>query len=192
MKKIILASANAHKLKEFKDILEPLGYEVISFLDLLGNIEIVEDGTTFVENALIKARAIRKFTKLPVLSDDSGLMIDALDGFPGVYSARFMEHESYEKKCLTLISRLKNKKKAASFHCALVLIDEVGKEMIFEGEARGLIADTLSGKGGFGYDPMFYSIEGKKRFAEMSEKEKNTYSHRAKAVAKLLAYLNNK
>ncbi len=190
MKKIVIATGNEHKLLEFQKLLEPFGYKVCSLNELHITLDIEENGKSFKDNALIKARYVKRFTDDLVLADDSGLSIEALNGFPGIYSARFMAGYDYKDKCQEIIKRVSNKSKKASFHCALALIDD--KEHVFEGIVDGFITEELKGNNGFGYDPIFYCDEAKKNYAEMTSEEKNRYSHRGKAIKMLLDYLNKK
>lgn len=190
MKKLIIASNNAHKIKEIKSILAEFPVEVISLKEAGIDIDVEEDGTTFMENAYKKANEIFKLRKdAMVLSDDSGLVVDALGGAPGVYSARFAgEHGNDEKNNIKLLSLLEGKpfeERKARFISAIVLIIDENTVIKVEGEAEGYIKESLSGKGGFGYDPLFYFPKLHKTFGEMSEKEKNTVSHRARALQKL-------
>ena len=141
MKKLLIATSNKHKIEEFKQMLQPLGYEVISLLDIDHQFNIVEDGTTFSENALIKVRTIFNELHIPVCSDDSGLSVNALNGAPGVYSARFLgEDTSYDIKNQYIIDQVKDKEdKGAQFVCVIAYKDEQGNEYVFEGVVEGEI-----------------------------------------------------
>ena len=188
--KIIIATQNKGKLKEFKEVLEPLGYEVLSASDLNYNLDAInENGNTFQENALIKARYLHELSGLKVISDDSGIIIDDLPGELGIRSARFMgEDTSYSVKNETILKRLVNiESPKASFHCAIALVGE-NLEETFYGEVSGIIK-TAQGKGGFGYDPIFYPLGYESSFASMDSIEKNKISHRALAIIKLISFL---
>lgn len=200
MKKIVVASNNEHKIQEIKEILSDLPFEVISQKEAGIDIDVVEDGKTFAENAYIKASEIYTLVKSKdeymVLADDSGLEVEALGGAPGVYSARFAgEHGNSKKnndKLLDLLEGKKYDERKAKFVCAIVLI--LDKETIIrvQGESEGYIADSEKGPTGFGYDPLFYVPEFDKTFAEMSSEEKNSISHRGRALEKLLKELNER
>lgn len=188
MKKILIATKNKNKVKEFKEILQPLGYEVISLLDLKENIEIEETGNTFEENAIIKAKAIHAIYKCEVISDDSGLCIDYFDGKPGVYSSRWLgEDTSYDVKNAYILKEVgDSKKRGAQYVCAIAYVLEDGTSNVYTGICEGEIAYKAEGNKGFGYDPIFYYPPYQKTLASVSEEEKNAISHRGKAVAKLL------
>lgn len=195
MKKLIVASNNEHKIIEIKQILADFPFEVISLKEANIDVDVEEIGTTFEENAYIKANEIFKLTKdCLVLSDDSGLMVDALDGAPGVYSARFAgEHGNSKKNNEKLLSMLQGKsleERKARFVCALVLIIDKDKIISVRGEVEGRIAEAESGKDGFGYDPLFYVPEQHMTFAEMSGELKNSMSHRGRALEKLQVELS--
>lgn len=188
-KKIILATHNQHKTHEFRTALSEFDVEIISLDDLGYHDEIIENGNTFIENALIKARAIKKLYPYPVIADDSGLSINSLDGFPSIHSARFMENRPYLEKCSAINQMLKNKEdRSAFFTCVIAYIDDNG-EHIFEGKCSGIIIDDYRGKNGFGYDPIFYIPSLRKTYAELSEKEKNQISHRGQALLLFKKYL---
>lgn len=184
--KVILASNNKNKLKEIREILSPLGYELISQSESGINLEVDETGTTFEENALLKARAIYKISGTPVISDDSGLEVDYLNGAPGVYSHRYAgENATDEERCAKLISELEGveeEKRSARFVCVICYIDENGKEYTVRGTCEGLIGFKPEGENGFGYDPVF--MYNGKSFAQISADEKNSVSHRADALRK--------
>ncbi len=189
-KKIILATNNKGKVGEMKKILEPLGFEVLSQGEAGIDLSPEENGTTFEENSLIKARAIFEVCKIGVISDDSGLEIDALGKRPGVYSARYGGDLPYEEKCKMLINEVDetgNSDRTARFVAVVTYIDECGNQHSFRGECEGEIGLKPSGDNGFGFDPIFY--RGNKSFAEISAEEKNEISHRAIALKKLIEYL---
>lgn len=195
MKKIILASNNAHKIEEIKKILEGLPFEIKSLKDENINIDIEEDGNTFEENAKKKASEIANFLKnrgekeFIVMADDSGLEVDYLNGEPGIYSARYAgEHGNDKKNNEKLLKELKGvpkEKRGAQFVCQIVLVNGNDKYLSIRGEVRGRILEELSGKEGFGYDPLFFYAPLNKTFGELSSEEKNSVSHRACALKEL-------
>ena len=181
MKKLVVASGNKGKIKEIKAILGDR-YEVVSMKDEGCNLDVEETGSTFLENALIKAKAVYRMTGLPVISDDSGLEVYALDGAPGVYSARFAgdEHDD-EKNNEKLLNLMKGKdNRDAAFVCCAVFYDG-SRAVSAEGRAEGKILEKKDGDNGFGYDPLFYSYDLNKSFGCASFEEKNSVSHRARA-----------
>lgn len=181
MKRIVLASGNKGKLKEFREILN--NCEILSPVDLGLDFDVEENGTTFFDNALIKAKALYELCGLPTLADDSGLCVDALNGEPGIFSARYGgENESGMDKLLRVLDGEKNRK--AHFHCCVVYYD--GNNVVSaDGEVWGSITTEKHGSGGFGYDPVFLSDELGITFGEASAEAKNAISHRARAVAAL-------
>lgn len=185
MKSIILASNNKDKVKEVKEILK--GYDIISMKEAGIDVDIEENGTTFEENALIKARAIMKLTGQITMADDSGLEIDYLNKAPGVYSARFMGHDtSYDIKNKALIQKLEGVKgsdRSGRFVCAIAVCFPDGREIVKGGTMEGLIAEEIKGDNGFGYDPIVYLPEYGKTSGELAPEEKNKISHRGKALA---------
>lgn len=188
--KLIVASNNQHKISEIKKILEKLDMNVVSLKDAGIDIEVEEDGKTFEENAYKKAKEVFDIVKDGyVLADDTGLMVDAINGAPGVYSARFSgEGATYEKnnaKLLDLLKNVKDKDRGAKFVCVMVLIMGDSRIVKVRGEIEGRILREPRGKNGFGYDPLFYVEEFGKTFAEMSDEEKNSVSHRGRALEKL-------
>lgn len=187
MKQIIVASTNRGKIKEIQAMLKDINIEVLAMNEVLEQeIEIEENGKTFKENALIKAQTIANIVNKPVLADDSGLEVDALDKQPGIYSARFLGHDtSYEIKNQYIIDAIKDKDRSARFVCAMALVIPGSKPILIEETMEGLINDKIEGKNGFGYDPIFYFPPCKMTSAMMSMEEKNKYSHRAKALKRL-------
>lgn len=187
--KIVFATNNENKVREVGKILRDFRIEVISLKELNINIDIKEDGTTFEENSLIKARAISKITGLPTLADDSGLCIDYLNGEPGIYSARYLGKDTdYDYKNNTIIERLEQAEgaeRSARFVCVISLVLPDGREFTEKGVMEGQIAFEQRGENGFGYDPIFYLPELKKTSAELSPDEKNKVSHRGKALRKM-------
>lgn len=190
--KLIIASNNKGKVREYKQILEPLGYEVLSQNEAGINIEVEENGATFAENSAIKARAIYEIMHCAVLADDSGLAVDALNGEPGVYSARYGNKSSDEERSQFILERMKSideEKRTARFICAIHFIKENGEEISVEGKCEGKIGYELIGQNGFGYDPIFM-YDGKS-FAQHSQEFKNLVSHRGNALKELVEKIKN-
>lgn len=189
MEKIILASNNKHKIKEFKEIYA--NTEILTLSDIGFNNEIDETGTTFFENALIKAKTVSEFAKrngyvCAVIADDSGLEVDSLNGEPGVYSARYAGNHDFKKNRNYLIEKLKeHQNKSAHFTCCLVKYLPDGKYIYAYGKTYGHIIDEELGDTSFGYDCIFYSDELNKTFGEATSIEKNKISHRARAINEL-------
>ncbi len=189
IKKIIVASNNKHKIKEFREILSPFNIVVSSLEDEKININPEENGKTFKENAYIKANALKKLTNEVVVSDDSGLEIKALDGFPGVHSSRFMDGHTYEEKWYAVLEKLKNyEDKTANFKTVICIDNLPGGPYYFEGAVYGKIVSP-NGSSGFGYDPIFYSNELQKTFGEATDEEKNSVSHRSRALKQMVDFL---
>jgi XTP/dITP diphosphohydrolase len=190
--KLVLATNNGNKVREIKSVLGGFFPEVVSMSECGLDLDIEETGTTFAENAAIKAETVCRLTGCAALADDSGLSVDALGGAPGIYSARFAgEGHNDDKnidKLLSLMSGIK--KRQAKFFTALALIYPDGRRIEVCGETSGEITEMRMGNGGFGYDPVFFSYELKKTFGEASEAEKNAVSHRGKALEKLKKTLN--
>ena len=187
MKELILASNNAHKVEEIKSILED--YSILTLKDINYTEEIVEDGTTFEENALIKARTICKYSGKTAISDDSGLSVDLLDGRPGVYSARYSKEQTDEKNIEKVLFELDGNYSKAKFVSVIAYVSPDGVEKTFRGECHGEIIFEKRGKNGFGYDPIFYLPELDKTFAEITSEEKNSISHRSESLKKFSNYL---
>ena len=190
MKKLVFASNNAHKLSEIRAILGDR-IEIISLSDLQCHDEIPETADTLEGNALIKARYVWEHYGLYCFADDTGLEVEALGGAPGVYSARFAgEHASFEDNVSLLLERLSGvaAPRRARFRTAIALIDEYGTHF-FEGSVDGEITLERSGDHGFGYDPIFRPEGREETFAQLTEQEKNSMSHRGRAVQKLVRYL---
>ena len=190
MKKIIIASNNNHKIKEIKEILSQFPFEVLSLEEASINIEVEETGSTFMDNAEIKASEIHKIADgNMVLADDSGLVVESLNGAPGVFSARFAgEHgdtKANNEKLLYLLDGAKEEQRKAKFICAMVLIINQDQIIKVQGEVEGIITDEFRGEEGFGYDPLFFVAKYNKTFAQMSNEEKNAISHRGSALGKL-------
>lgn len=195
MKKIILASNNKKKIKEMKEILEDFKVEVKSLEDENIDIDVVEDGKTFEENAKKKAKEIYEFLlergekEFIVLADDSGIVVDYLGGEPGIYSARYAgEHGNDRKnneKLLKKLNGIKKENRGAKFVCQLAMFTESGEYHSITGEVNGHIIEELHGEGGFGYDPLFFYDPLNKTFGELTSDEKNQISHRGVALRKL-------
>jgi XTP/dITP diphosphohydrolase len=192
--RIVFATKNEGKVREITEMIDRTDIELVSLNHFTSLPEIVEDGKTYLENALKKAKAISEFTGETVLADDSGLQVDVLKGEPGVYSARYAgEGATDEENNAKLLARLKNipeDKRTASFFCALVLYDRDGRYASFEAEWRGRIIDEGRGTNGFGYDPIFLDPKFNKTAAELPPDIKNKVSHRGQAFAKLKACLD--
>ena len=189
---LILATNNAHKLKEVREILSPHKITVYGLNDLnLHPEDVDENADTYAGNALIKAQSIQKLTTMPIIADDSGMEIEALDNQPGLHSARFADqHGGHANAIQAILQELKKKdNRKARFVCDIILVNEDEKPLLFEGIVDGHIAEEPFGEGGFGYDPIFVADELNKTYAEMTQEEKNKVSHRGKALKKLLTYL---
>ena len=187
--KLVLASKNQHKLLEMEHILRDLGLEVVLESQVGVDVDVEETGTTFLENAALKARAVMEASGMAAIADDSGLMVDALDGAPGVYSARYGNLDSDQARTSYLLENLKDVpagKRGAQFVSAIVCILPDGKEVHAQGTCQGEILFAPRGENGFGYDPVFYSPELKKTFYEATEEEKSTVSHRGRALRAFL------
>ena len=185
---VIAATQNEHKLRELRDIMEKFGMTVISQKEAgLGDVDVVEDGTTFEENSFKKANEIMKLSGKIAVADDSGLAVDYLDGAPGVYSARYAgEHKSDADNNAKLLKELENvENRKAKFVSVVTMVYPDGKVLAARGECPGVILHEERGDGGFGYDPLFLPDGLDKTFAQVTQEEKNTVSHRAKALEKL-------
>lgn len=193
MNRIIIASGNQHKIEEFRTLFTPLGIQVISMQECGQFEEPQETGMTFAANAVIKAEALCAQLGCAVISDDSGLEIDALNKEPGVYSARYLGHDtSYEIKNQNLIERVADQAdRTCRFVCAIALARPDKPTEVFEGTVEGTVAFAPSGDKGFGYDPIFFYPPLGKTLAEASEEEKNEVSHRGKAMRLLMEYLHH-
>ena len=193
--KVVLASKNAHKLQELQDILSAQGVEVILESAAGVDVEVEETGTTFEENSLLKARAVMEASGLPAIADDSGLMVDALNGAPGVYSARYggpgLDDVGRYRLLLENMRGVLDRK--CRFVSAITLCMPSGDIVTARGECPGTLAYAPQGENGFGYDPIFFVPEKKKTFAQLTAEEKNAISHRGRALQlfqeKLAAYL---
>ncbi len=194
--KLVLASKNQKKMKEMSQILGHLGVEVCLQADVGVDIEVEETGTTFEENSLLKARAVMEATGLPAIADDSGLCVDALNGAPGVYSARYGGPglDDTGRYRLLLENMRGQSPRTARFVSVITCCFPDGEVLTARGECEGTVAFAPMGEGGFGYDPVFFLPKLKKTFAQLTPEEKNAISHRGKALelfrAKLEDYLN--
>lgn len=191
--KIVVATHNKGKLREFKAVLATVGIEAISIGDVVQVEEPEETGTTFLENARIKAQYYMKACGLPCLADDSGLAVDVLAGAPGVYSARYAgsqcDDEANNQKLIDAVKDFSFEKRTARYVCELVLSYPDGRELTATGYCEGLIQTEAVGNGGFGYDPYFYLPQFEKTMAQLSMDDKNAISHRGLALQKLLEQL---
>lgn len=192
MNTLVISTKNEGKLREFKQMLGKLPYRILSLADFLG-IGIIENGRSFDENALIKAKAVAQNTGFIALGDDSGLEVEALGGKPGIYTARYAgEGARDEDNIRKLLSEMENvpwEKRRARFVCSLALVFPEGKIFIERGFCKGIIATKPGGEHGFGYDPVFYLPEYGKTMAELPDRDKNRISHRARAVEKIKKHL---
>lgn len=192
---VIIATRNKGKAKEFEALFNERGYEIKTLLDYPEIGEVEETGTTFNENALLKAETIAEELKTLVVADDSGLIVEALYGQPGIYSARYAGEEKNDAKnnakLLNELADTPMDKRQAAFHCSLALAEPGKESLVVEGEVKGRIADVPRGVNGFGYDPLFYIPEKDRTMAELTQEEKNTISHRAVALKKLGTVLDD-
>ncbi len=195
MKQLIVATGNAHKVEEFEQLLKACGY-VLHSAEICGGMpDVVEDGDTFAANARIKALALKAYAPADswIVSDDSGLEVDALGGAPGIYSARYAGAKASDvenvEKLLSDLAHQGDGKRNARFRCVLCLIDPTGQEHFFDGICEGVIADRPRGAQGFGYDPVFVPDGYEGTFGELGETVKSQLSHRARAVQQMRAHL---
>lgn len=188
-KKLVIATRNKGKLAEYEHMLKPLGFELFSMFDF-PMADVRETGKTFLENARLKAQAMRRYTKEMILADDSGLIVDALGGAPGVFSSRYSKagtDTANNEKLLTELASHHDRR--ARFVAVIVLVLPSGEQRVFEGELPGYIHTECSGELGFGYDPLFIPIGHIETLAELGPSKKNRLSHRARALKQLLDYL---
>ncbi len=190
MKKILIASNNAGKISEFKTLFSSLGINIISLKEAGIDSDPDETGLTFIENAILKARNAAKLSGLPVLADDSGLVVPSLHGAPGIYSARYSidaNDHANNQKLLKNMQHMQGEARAAYFKAVLVILRDENDPvpLIAEGEVHGFIAESISGNEGFGYDPLFYYPDLDQTFGDLDSHEKNKISHRAKAISAL-------
>ena len=194
MMKLIIASNNRGKIREYKDIFEPFGFQVFSQSEEGICLEVQESGSTFAENAVLKARAVCEISRCCVISDDSGLEVEALNGEPGLRSARYKGLETEHERRLAVLKELEGSdNRRARFVTCICFMDGTGKEHLFTGTWNGEIALKEEGTNGFGYDPIFISEDGNgKTTASLPLSFKETHSHRAKAVRQLIAWLQSR
>jgi len=186
MRTLLLATTNEHKVDEFRTLFRDLPFTLLSLRDVQIDMDVEETGTTFAENAILKAQTYAKVANMLALADDSGIEIDALGGAPGVYSARFAGREAtYEERFRLIFARLQDvpsSERTARFRCAIALAEPSGYVRVVEGAVEGVIADSARGENGFGYDPIFLVPEFGQTTAEMTPTEKNRISHRGRAA----------
>jgi len=194
-KTMVVASKNMNKIEEIKTIMKDLGFSVVSLEEIGVNVDVVEDGETFEDNAYIKAYEVMKATGRIALADDSGLVIDALEGKPGVYSARFAGEKASDLdnnlKLLEMMEKVPVGERRARFVSAVAIVFPDERQFITMGECEGQILFEPRGSGGFGYDPLFFVSEYQKTFAELKPEEKNAISHRSKSLKKMKQLLAN-
>lgn len=186
---IVLATGNKNKLREFREILSTGGMTIVPQKEFENCPEVIEDGKTFAENALIKARAISKHTNRITIADDSGLEVDALDGAPGIYSARFAgedaDDDQNNQKLLKELEGVPEERRGARFTCVIAIVSPSGQERTVEGNYPGRIINQIRGTGGFGYDPVFLDPVSGLTYSEMTAEQKNAISHRSRAILEL-------
>ena len=185
--KVVLASKNKHKLEEISQITEQFGMELVLESDLGVDIDVEETGSTFEENSFLKAETVMKATGLPALADDSGIAVDALNGAPGIYSARYGFDESLDdwgrlQLLLKNTEQVPDERRQAKFVCVITMVTPDGQTIQARGEVHGMLLRAPAGQGGFGYDPIFYYTPLGKSLAELTPEEKNQVSHRANAL----------
>ncbi len=196
MSRLRVATTNRNKLRELREMLEPLGYQIHGIDDL--GLDIVEDGETFAANAILKARAVCAATGQPAVADDSGIVVDALDGRPGVRSARYAGVQGADRdranrvKLLEEMRAVPDGERGARFVCALALVEPGGEPRIFRGTLEGAVGREERGANGFGYDPVFVIPNDGRTAAELSLDEKNAISHRGHAVRALVEFLRSR
>lgn len=188
--KVVLASKNKHKLEEIGKIMEKLDIQLVLESELGVDVDVEETGTTFEENSFLKAEAVMKATGLPALADDSGIAVDALNGEPGIYSARYGFDDTLDDRgrlqlLLKNTEQVPDGQRQAQFVCVITLVTPEGQTIQARGEVHGELLRAPAGSGGFGYDPIFYYPPFGKSLAEVSAREKNQVSHRAVALRKL-------
>lgn len=192
MKQVVIATKNKGKAKDFEVLFGPLGYQVVTMFDVAPHMEIEETGTTFEENAILKAEALARALQTIVIADDSGLEVDALNGEPGVYSARYAGNRDDEENLLKVLEKLQgveDEKRTARFICALAVASPTMETTTVVGSCEGVILHEKRGTNGFGYDPIFYVPSLQRTTAELSPEEKAAISHRGNAIRKLATVL---
>lgn len=194
MKEVLIATNNLGKKKDFEALFKPLGIQVLTLQDLEVPIDVEETGVTFEENAILKAETVASMLGKTVIADDSGLEIDALDGAPGVYSARYAGNDSTDDenidKALEALEGVDEVNRTARFRCVLAVAGPDMKTVVFSGSCEGVITTERRGENGFGYDPIFYVSDKKRTMAELTAIEKSEISHRGVALDKLQAALS--
>lgn len=189
MKQIVVATKNPNKAREYRELFAPWQIEVKTLADFDQSIEIEENGTTFEENALIKAQAVVTATQLPVVADDSGLVVDALDGAPGIHSARYAgdhDDDANNDKLLANLVGVSMDQRTAHFHTTLVALKPNGQKLVANGDVNGLILTQRRGENGFGYDPLFFLPKLNSAMAELTDEQKNSVSHRGRAMRQMM------
>ena len=192
MKQVVIATKNKGKAKDFEALFRPFGYEVVTMFEVAPDVEIEETGTTFEENAILKAETLAKMLGQIVIADDSGLAIDALNGEPGVYSARYAGDHDDEANIVKVLENMKDvpeDQRTARFCCALAIAGPNMETKTVFGTCEGVIAHEKKGTNGFGYDPIFYVPALEQHMAELSAEEKGAISHRGNAIRKLALQL---
>ncbi|MCR2820597.1 XTP/dITP diphosphatase [Lederbergia panacisoli] len=188
-RQVLIATKNRGKAREFEALFSAFDVEILTLLDLNDSPDVDETGSTFEENATIKAEAISNMTGKIVIADDSGLVIDELDGRPGIFSARYAGEDKNDEanidKVLFEMKDVPEEKRTARFYCALAIAGPYIKTIVVNGKCEGMILNERQGENGFGYDPIFYVVDAGKSMAEMSSNEKNKISHRAEALNNL-------
>ena len=188
--KVVLASKNRHKWEEIRKITEKFDMELVMESDLGVDIDVEETGTTFEENSFLKANAVMRATGLPALADDSGIAVDALNGEPGIYSARYGNLDSDPARCALLLQNMRGAtNRAAHFHTSICCAFPNGDVLTADGDCHGTIAFAPMGERGFGYDPVFFVPEKRRTFAQLTAEEKNEISHRGNALRVFAAEL---
>lgn len=195
MKQLIIATKNKGKAKDFEALFGPFGYEVLTLHDVAEDMDVEETGSTFEENALLKATALAERLQTMVIADDSGLEIDALNGRPGIYSARYAGEEKSDEanmdKVLDELKDVEESKRTARFVCAIAVASPNFESVIVRGTCEGIIAKERKGTNGFGYDPIFFVPSENKMMAELTAEQKGTISHRGNAIKELSNNLSN-
>ena len=192
MKQVVIATKNKGKAKDFEALFHPFGYDVVTMFEVAPDLEIEETGTTFEENAILKAETLANLLGKIVIADDSGLMVDALNGEPGVYSARYAGDHDDEANMVKLLANMKDipeEERTARFCCALAIAGPNMETATVFGTCEGVIAHEKKGTNGFGYDPVFYVPALEKHMAELTAEEKGAISHRGNAIRKLALQL---
>lgn len=189
MEQIVIATNNENKAREYRELFAQYQIGIQTLADFDSPVEVNETGTTFEQNALLKAQAVVRMTNLPVIADDSGLVVDALDGAPGVHSARYAgdhDDDANNKKLLANLKAVPEQQRTAHFHTTLVALKPTGERLVVTGEVNGQILTTPVGENGFGYDPLFWVPELGQSLAQLTDAQKNAVSHRGRAMRQLM------